>query len=78
MTPWIGASGADWSTALAPGLDRPGLNLVPRTPHQGQRDPQDWSVLGEAASGQMLGTRTGTSGKAKHPDWNIRRAEALD
>ena len=28
---WIGASGAERSTALAPGLDRPGVNPVPRT-----------------------------------------------
>ena len=27
---------------------------------------------------QAHGTRTGTSGEAKHPDWNIRGAEALD
>ena len=31
MTPRIGASGVDWSTALAPGLDPPGVNPVPRT-----------------------------------------------
>ena len=27
---------------------------------------------------QAQGTRTGTSGEAMHPDWNIRGAEALD
>ena len=27
---------------------------------------------------QTRGTRTGTSGEAKHPDWNIRGAEARD
>ena len=31
MTPRIGASGASGSTARAPGLDRPGMNPVPRT-----------------------------------------------
>ena len=31
MTPRIGASGAEWSSARAPGLDRPGLNSEPRT-----------------------------------------------
>ena len=31
MTPRIGASGARGSTARAPGLDRPGVNPVPRT-----------------------------------------------
>ena len=31
MTPRIGASGAGWSSARAPGLDRPGVNPVPRT-----------------------------------------------
>ena len=30
-TPWNGATGAETSTALAPGLDRPGVNQVPRT-----------------------------------------------
>ena len=30
-TPRIEATGAEWSTAQAPGLDRPGENPVPRT-----------------------------------------------
>ena len=63
-TPRIGASGADWSTAQTPGLDRPGVHPVP------------WTGTSEATGRTP---RTGTSGgkrqadKGKwNPDWNIR------
>ena len=56
-TPRIGASGADWSTAPTPGLDRPGVHTVPRT------------VTSEATGRTP---RTGTSGDATHPDWSVR------
>ena len=66
MTPRIGASGADRSTALAPGLDRPGVNPVPRT------------GAFEATGPQGL-ERPGGSGKltsAWNPDWNVRGSNA--
>ena len=66
MTPQIGASGADWSTALAPGLHRLGGN----------------PVLGTGASeatGPPGLEHPGGSGKrtnACNPDWNIRGSNA--
>ena len=52
MTPRIGASGARGSKARAPGLDRPGVNPVPRTGafeatgRIGQKDAPEWSCRG--------------------------------
>ena len=128
-TPRIGASEAERSTALAPGLDRSGVNPVPRTEASEakerirQKDAPDWSIRGgmkhgtsplTGSSGGEPGAtdwsvrgngenttkrrpglerpgrtgarpkppddrpgvhtvpRTGTSGDATHPDWNIR------
>ena len=79
MTPRIGASGADWSTALAPGLDRPGVNPEPRTGASEATGPQGPEHPGGSGKRtKAYGNRTGTSGDAAHPDWNIRGAEALD
>ena len=41
----------------------------PRRAREGKREEKEK---------QTRGTRTGTSGEAKHPDWNIRGAEARD
>ena len=79
MTPRIGASGADWSTGQAPGLDRPGMNPVPRTGASEATEPPGLEHPGRSGKRtKAYGTRTGTSGDAAHPDWNIRGAEALD
>ena len=79
MTPRIGASGADWSTALAPELDRPGVNPLPRTGASEATGPPGLEHLGRSCKRtKAYGTRTGTSGDAAHPDWNIRGAEAVD
>ena len=66
MTPRIGASWADRSTALAPGLDRPGVNPVPRTG-------------ASQATGPPGLEHPGGSGKqtsAWNPDWNVRGSNA--
>ena len=77
MTPRIGASGAEWSSARAPGLDRPGVNPVPRTGASEaterirQKDAPDWSIRG----GMKHGTspRTGSSGgEPGATDWSVR------
>ena len=77
MTPRIGASGAGWSTARAPGLDRPGVNPVPRTGASEatgrirQKDDRDWSFWG----GMKHGTspQTGSSeGEPGATDWSVR------
>ena len=66
MTPRIEASGAEWSLARAPGLDRPGVNPVPRTGASEaterirQKDAPDWSIRGGVEHG--LSQRTGSSG----------------
>ena len=77
MTPRIGASGADWSTAQAPGLDRPGVNPVPRTgaseaaERVRNKHAPDWSIRGGLEHGSN--PRTGSSGGAPGAtDWNIR------
>ena len=107
--PRIGASETERSTALAPGLDRPGVNPVPRdgaceaTEREGQIGAPDWSIRGGMKHGPSPRTgssggepgamdwsvrgnrenttkspgvhpvpRTGTSGAAMHPDWNVR------
>ena len=73
----MGASGADWSTAQAPGLDRPGENPVPRTGASEaterirQKDAPDWSIRGGVEQGTS--PRTGSSGgETGATDWNIR------
>ena len=77
MTPRIGASGAAWSSARAPGLDRPGVNPVPgtgaseATERIRQKDAPDWSLRG----GMKHGTspRTGSSGgEPGATDWSVR------
>ena len=65
-TPRIGASGAEWSTAQAPGLDHPGVNPVPRTgateatERIQHKDASDWSIGGGVEQGPS--PRTGSSG----------------
>ena len=75
--PRIGASEAERSTALAPGLDCPGVNPVPRTGASDakerirQKDAPIWSVRG----GMKHGTspRTGSSGgEPGAMDWSVR------
>ena len=81
MAPRIGASGADRSTAQTPGLDHPGLHPVPRTGTSEATGPPGLEHPRGRGSGKRTkayGTRTGTSGDATHPDWNIRGAVALD
>ena len=80
-TPRNGASGAEWSTAQAPGLDRPGGNPGPRTgTSEGterirQKDAPDWSIRGGQEQGPN--PRTGSSGGAPGAaDWNIRERNA--
>ena len=77
MTPRMGASGAERSSARAPGLDRPGVNPVPRTGASEaterirQKDAPDWSIRG----GMKHGTspRTGWSGgEPGAMDWSVR------
>ena len=68
ITPWIGASRADWSTALALGLDRRGMNPVSRNGASDATGPPGLEHRGGS------GKRTNTW----NPDWNIRGAEALD
>ena len=77
MTPRIGASGAEWSSARAPGLDRPGVNPVPRTGASEaterirHKDAPDWSTRGGVEHGPS--TRTGMSGgEPGATDWSIR------
>ena len=87
MTPWIKASGVDWSTAQAPGLDRPGGTRCHGLEQPGEqrenktRTPRigatraDWSTAqtpGLDRSGVHPVPRTGTSGDATHPDWSVR------
>ena len=83
--PRIGASEAERSTALAPGLDRLGVNLVPRTGASEaterirQKDAPNWSIRGEMKHGPS--PRTGSSGGAPGAaDWNIwgRHAPGLE
>ena len=73
----IEASGAEGSTALAPGLDRPGVNPVPRTGASEaaerirQKDAPDWSIRGGMKHGTS--SRTGSSGgEPGATDWSIR------
>ena len=77
MTPRIGASGPEWSTALAPRLDRPGVDPVPRTgateaaEREIYRDAPDWSIRGRLEHGPN--PWTGSSGGAPGATgWNIR------
>ena len=76
-TPRIGASGAEWSTVQAPGLDRPGEYPLPRTgaseatERMRQNDAPDWSIRGGVEHGTS--TRTGSSrGAPGATNWNIR------
>ena len=56
-TPRIGAPEEERSTALAPGLDHPGVNPVPRngasevTERIRQKDAADWSIRGGMTHG---------------------------
>ena len=65
-TPRNGASEAERSTALAPGLDRPGVNPAPRTGASEaterirQKDASDWSIQG------------GNEARPDSPDWIVR------
>ena len=77
MTPRIEASGACWSLAEAPGLDRPGVNPVPRTGASEaaerirQKDAPDWSFRGGMKHG--ISPRTGSSGgEPDATDWSVR------
>ena len=77
MTPRIGASGAEWSSAPAPGLDRPGLNPEPRTGASEaaerirQKDAPDQSIRGGVEHGPS--PRTRSSGQEPvATDWSIR------
>ena len=77
MTPRIGASGACGSTARAPGLDRPGVNPVPRTGASEatgrirQKDAPDWSYRGGMK--HHISPRTGSSGvEPGATDWSVR------
>ena len=50
-----------------------------RSPERwGERTRKTRDGKGEEKGRQAHGTRTGTSGEAMRPDWNIRGAEALD
>ena len=76
-TPRNGASEAERSTALAPGLDRPGVNPVPRTGASEaaerirQKDAPDWSIRGGMKHGPS--PRTGSSGgEPGAMDWSVR------
>ena len=76
-TPGIRASGAERSTALAPGVNRPGVNQVPRTGASEaterirQKDALDWSIRGGVEHGPSA--RTGSSGgEPGATDWSIR------
>ena len=66
MTPQIGSSGADWSTALAPGLDDPGVNPVPQTGASEATGPPGLEHPGGSSK------RT----NAWNPDWNIWGSKA--
>ena len=66
MTPRIGASRADRSTALAPGLDRPGVNPVPRTGASEATGPPGLEHPG--GSGKLI--------SAWNRDWNVRGSNA--
>ena len=77
MTPRIGASGAEWSKAQAPGLDRPGVNPVPQTGASEaterirQKDAPDWSIGVGVEHGPS--PRNGSSGgEPGATDWSIR------
>ena len=77
MTPRIGASGASGSTARAPGLDRPGVNPVPRTGaseatgRRRQKDAPEWSCRGGMK--HSINPRTGSSGgEPGATDWSVR------
>ena len=77
MTPRIGASGASGSTARAPGLDRPGVNPVPRTgaseaaERVRQKDPPDWSNRGEMKHGASPRTAS-SGGEPGATGWSVR------
>ena len=65
------------STALAPGLDRPGVNPVPRTAASEatekirQKDAPDWSIRGGMKHGPS--PQTGSSGgEPVAMDWSVR------
>ena len=77
MKPRIGASGASGSTARAPGLDRPGVNPVPRTGASEatgriqQKNAPDWSYRGGMK--HNICARTGSSGgEPGATDWSVR------
>ena len=76
-TPRNGASEAERSTALAPGLDRPGVNPVPRTgaPEATERIRQKDAPDGNIRGGMKHGPspRTGSSGgEPGAMDWSVR------
>ena len=66
MTPRIGASGADRSTALAPGLDRPGVSPVPQIGASEATRPPGLEHQG----------RSGKQTSAWNPDSNVRGGNA--
>ena len=66
MTPRIGALGADRNTALARGLDLPGLNPVPHTGASEATVPP----------GQEHPGGSGKQTSAWNPDWNVRGSNA--
>ena len=77
MTPRIEASRASGSTARAPGLDRPGVNPVPRTGASEatgriqQTDAPEWSYRGGMK--HSISPRTGSSGgEPGATDWSVR------
>ena len=77
MTPRIEAFGASGSTAPTPGLDRPGVSLVPRTGASEasgrirQKDAPEWSCRGGMK--HSINPRTGSSGgEPGATDWSVR------
>ena len=67
----------EWSTAQAPGLDRPGENPEPRTEASEakerirQKDAPDWSIRGGVEQGTSPWTGS-SGGEPWATDWNIR------
>ena len=78
MTPRIGASGADRGTALAPGLDRPLVNPVPRTGASEATGPQGLEHPGGSGKLRSAANPDCNVPGSTAPGWNIRGAEALD
>ena len=77
MTPRIGASGAARSTAIAPGLDCPGVKPVPRTGASEAKEiirlkgAPEWSVRDGTKHGTS--SRTGSfGGEPGATGWNVR------